>query len=84
MRSRLARLPALLSLSVVVLAASCTNPRVQAQTAQALNDAADQISGLQSDVADLSTQLDSLRSVVAHQDTTIRRIAAVYNVPISE
>ena len=84
MHSRCGRLSVLLSLSAVVFAASCANPRVQAQTAQALNDAANEISGLQSDVADLSTQLDSLRSIVAHQDTTIRRIAAVYNVPISE
>jgi uncharacterized protein YceH (UPF0502 family) len=66
------------------LAAGCANPRAEANTAQALNDAANEISGLRSDVADLETQLDSLRGVVAHQDTSIRRIAAVNNVPISE
>lgn len=66
------------------LAAGCANPRAEANTAQALNDAANEISGLRSDVADLQTRLDSLREVVAHQDTTIRRIAAVYNVPISQ
>ena len=84
MHSRCGRLFVLLPLFALVFAVSCTNPRVQAQTAQALNDAANEINGLQSDIADLSTQLDSLRSIVAHQDTTIRRIAAVYNVPISE
>lgn len=65
------------------LAGGCANPRTEANTAQALNDAANEISGLRSDVADLETRLDSLHDIVAHQDTTIRRIAAVYNVPIS-
>ncbi|HMA24962.1 MAG TPA: hypothetical protein VKP00_13230 [Gemmatimonadaceae bacterium] len=45
-------------------------------TAQALNDAANEIGGLKSDVAQLQTDLDSLRSVVARQDSVINRIVA--------
>ena len=63
--------------------ASCGNPRTEANVAQALNDAALEISGLKNDLAQLSTQLDSLRQVVAKQDSTISRIAAVNNIPIS-
>ena len=57
-------------------AMSCTNPRAEAATAQALNDAANEIGGLKNDVAQLQTDLDSLRSVVARQDSVISRIVA--------
>jgi hypothetical protein len=42
-----------------------------------------EISGLKNDMALLSTEIDSLRQVVAKQDSTIARIAAVNNIPIS-
>lgn len=62
-------------------AASCTTPREQAAIAQALNDAANEIGGLKSDVAQLQTDLDSLRQVVAKQDTIISHIAEVNHIP---
>ena len=62
-------------------AASCTTPREQAAVAQALNDAANEIGGLKSDVAQLQSDLDSLRQVVAKQDTIISRIAEVNHIP---
>ncbi len=66
----------LLAAAVVVCTAGCTNPRAEAATAQALNDAANEIGGLKNDVAQLQTDLDSLRSVVARQDSVISRIVA--------
>jgi outer membrane murein-binding lipoprotein Lpp len=67
----------LLILAVAVLGtAGCTNPRAEAATAQALNDAANEIGGLKNDVAQLQADLDSLRAVVAKQDTVISRILA--------
>jgi peptidoglycan hydrolase CwlO-like protein len=66
----------LLALVVLLDSASCTNPRAEAATAQALNDAANEISGLKNDVAQLQTDLDSLRSVVAKQDSVLTRIVA--------
>jgi hypothetical protein len=62
--------------------AGCTSPRAQANVAQALNDAATEISGLRNDLAMLQAQLDSLRDVMAKQDSNITRIAAVNNVPL--
>jgi peptidoglycan hydrolase CwlO-like protein len=62
---------------------ACDNPRTTANVAQALNDAATEISGLRNDLASMQTQLDSLRDVMAKQDSNIARIAAVNNVPIS-
>ena len=63
-----------LVLLTAVCAASCVNPRAEAATAQALNDAANEIGGLKSDVAQLQTDLDSLRTVVARQDSVLNRI----------
>jgi predicted nucleic acid-binding Zn-ribbon protein len=63
--------------------ASCGNPRTEANVAQALNDAANEISGLKNDIADLQTQMDSLRTMLIKQDSTISRIAAANNIPIS-
>ena len=62
-------------------ASACVSPRTQAATAQALNDAASEIDGLKGDVAQVQSDLDSLRQVVAHQDTVINRLAALNNVP---
>jgi outer membrane murein-binding lipoprotein Lpp len=63
--------------------ASCTNPRTEANVAQALNDAATEISGLKNDIADLQTQMDSLRTLLMKQDTTISRIADANHIPIA-
>ena len=67
--------PLLIGLAVLC-AASCTNPRAEAATAQALDDAANEIGGLKNDVAQLQTDLDSLRSVVARHDSVLARIVA--------
>jgi uncharacterized protein YceH (UPF0502 family) len=66
----------LLVSSAALFSAACGNPRSEAAVAQALNDAANEIGGLKSDIAQLQTDLDSLRNVVARQDSTITRIVA--------
>lgn len=83
MRSRFIRRPACITMFAMTLLPlyGCGNARAEAAMAQELNDAANQISGLKSDVADLNTALDSLRTVVARQDTLINRIATVSNIP---
>lgn len=67
----------------VLLVPACTNPRAEANVAQALNDASVEISGLKNDIAQLSTEIDSLRQALIKQDSTIARIAAANNIPIS-
>jgi hypothetical protein len=71
-----------LALATVALAA-CANPRTEAGVAQALNDAANEINGLKNDVSQLQVQIDSLHEMLMKQDSTIARIAAVNNIPIS-
>ena len=75
------RILAFVAATVVITA--CDNPRTSANVAQALNDAATEISGLRNDLAMLQAQLDSMRDVMAKQDSNIARIAAVNNIPIS-
>jgi septal ring factor EnvC (AmiA/AmiB activator) len=70
------RTSSLIMVCAVLCTASCTNPRAEAATAQALNDAANEIGGLKNDVAQLQTDLDSLRTVVAKQDSAISRLVA--------
>lgn len=67
--------------ALAVLAAGCANPRTEANTAQALNDAATEISGLRNDVAQIQDQVDSLRAMVMKQDSLITRVMAVNNIP---
>lgn len=59
------------------------NPAADAATAQALTEIADQLGALQQDNAALQTQVDSLRTVVARQDTVLRRLANMAGVSIT-
>jgi hypothetical protein len=83
-RSRLMRFPRYCApLVALSLMAACGNPRTEANVAQALNDAALEISALKNDMAQLSTEIDSLRTALIKQDSTLSRIAAVNNIPVS-
>ena len=75
-------LAAMLAIVVLLTGSSCATPRGQAAIMQELNDAATEINGLKSDIANLQTQLDSMRTILAKHDTSITRIANVNNVPI--
>ena len=74
-------LPLLAGVAGVAGLASCANPRTETNVAQALSDAATEIGGLKSDIADLQSRLDSLGEVVAKQDTLIDRIADINHIP---
>lgn len=70
------RILRMLAVGWASLLVGCGNPRAEAATAQALNDAANEISGLKNDMGQLQTDLDSLRQVVARQDSAIVAIKA--------
>jgi hypothetical protein len=76
MRRRPLLLPAALLLS------ACRDPRAEANIAQAMIDMGTQFSAFQQDLGLLQSQVDSLRMIVARQDTMIVRLAAAANVPI--
>ena len=66
---------------LLVASASCANPKAQAAIAQELNDAATEISAVKGDIAQLQSDVDSLRQVIAKQDTVISRLVEVTHVP---
>lgn len=59
----------------------CRDPRAEANIAQAMIDVGTQIASMQQDYAILQHELDSLRTVVARQDTTISRLASLAGLP---
>ena len=61
---------------------SCRDPRAEANIAQAMTDVGTQITAMQQDYAVLQGQVDSLRGVVARQDTIIGRLASMAGLPI--
>ena len=64
-------------LLALVLVGSCRDPRAEANVAQAMIDLGTQVSSMQQDYAILQAQVDSLRGVVAHQDSIITRLAGM-------
>lgn len=69
---------------VAVLAlSSCRDPRAEANIAQAMTDVGTQLNAMQQDYAILQSQVDSLRTVVARQDTILGRLASMAGLPIS-
>ncbi|HET7631472.1 MAG TPA: hypothetical protein VFK16_04065 [Gemmatimonadaceae bacterium] len=68
-------------LTLVLLLGSCVNPRTQTNMAQAVMDMGTAVQNMQQDLADATYQLDSLRAVVAYQDTLIQRLATLTHVP---
>lgn len=61
---------------------ACRDPRAEANIAQAMIDVGTQISAMQQDYAILQHELDSLRTVVARQDTIVLRLASLAGLPL--
>jgi hypothetical protein len=68
--------------TAATLLSSCRDPRAEANIAQAMTDVGTQLSAMQQDYAVLQGQVDSLRGVVARQDTIIGRLASMAGLPI--
>lgn len=66
-----------------LLLGSCRDPRAEANIAEAMIQVGTEISTMRQDLAVLQSQVDSLRGVVARQDTVITKLATLTNVPAS-
>jgi hypothetical protein len=72
-----------LALAAILLSAlSCRDPRAEANIAQAMMDVGTSLSQINQDIGELHFKLDSLREVVAKQDTLIVRLANLAGMPI--
>lgn len=72
-----------LALLVVAGLAGCRDPRAEANVAQAMTELGTTLTLIQQDYAALQSQVDSLREVVAKQDTVIVRLASLTGLPLS-
>ena len=70
-------------LAAVLLVSGCRNMRAEANVAEAMIQIGNQISGMQQDYSALQFSVDSLRQVVARQDTLINRLASLAGMPLS-
>jgi hypothetical protein len=66
-------------LLATLLLASCRDPRAEANIAEAMIQVGTEMSALRQDYAVLQSQVDSLRSVVARQDTLLARLETFAN-----
>jgi hypothetical protein len=66
-----------------VLLSGCRDPRAEANIAQAMTEVGTQLTAIQQDYAILQQEVDSLRGVVARQDTIVGRLASMAGLPIS-
>jgi hypothetical protein len=79
----MARLLAMAVAAATLVLLSCRDPRAEANIAQAMTDVGTQLTAMQQDYAILQSQVDSLRGVVARQDTIIGRLASMAGLPYS-
>ena len=63
---------------------SCRDPRAEANIAQAMMDVGTALNQTQQDLGDLHNQIDSLKEVVARQDTVIRKLANIAGVQVPQ
>jgi len=65
----------------VIPLTTCMNPRVQENMAQAMTEFGSEMVAMRQDLGDLQNTLDSLRQVVAKQDTIIGRLTTLAGIP---
>ncbi len=73
---------ALLLAAAVGISASCSTPQGEAARAQQVLEMGDAVNATKNEISELRGTLDSLRVVVAKQDTTIARLANVTGVVV--
>ncbi|MDB4916713.1 MAG: hypothetical protein JWM95_4357 [Gemmatimonadetes bacterium] len=67
---------------VLVAVAGCRSPMADANMVEQMRQLGDELNGARQDAAAMHDQLDSLRVVVAKQDTLLRTLAGMANVPV--
>jgi septal ring factor EnvC (AmiA/AmiB activator) len=72
----------LCAVAIILSAASCANPKVQADIMAEVNRAADEINAQRQDMAVLQEQIDSLKTAMVKQDSVIMKLANLAGVQI--
>jgi hypothetical protein len=72
----------LLIAAVTLVPAGCSSPRQLAYLNDQMNQAAAAVADIRNTMSGMQDSIDSLRTVVAKQDSTIVKLAAATNVEI--
>jgi len=67
--------------TTLLLAPGCRSPQSDAYLIEQIRQMGDELNASRQQAADLQSQLDSLRGVVARQDTLLTRIAGMAGIP---
>jgi len=67
---------------VLVGLASCRNPAADASVTEQMRQVGDELNAVRQEAAAMHEQIDSLRLTVARQDTLLRQLAGMANVPV--
>lgn len=67
---------------VLVGLASCRNPAADASMTEQMRQVGDELNAARQEAAAMHEQIDSLRLTVARQDTLLRQLAGMANVPV--
>ena len=70
-----------LAATVFALITGCRSPASDAYILEQLRQMADELNSSRQQTADLQIQLDSIRVIVARQDTLLTRLAGMAGVP---
>lgn len=71
-----------LLVALLITITACRNPQADAQVAEQLRQLSDELNGARQDQAAVHDQVDSLRIIVARQDTLLRQLAGMAGVPV--
>ena len=66
----------------LLVCAACRNPQADMLIAEQMRAMGDELNASRQETATMHDQIDSLRIVVAKQDTLLRRLAGMANVPV--
>lgn len=72
----------LVPILLVSLAAACRSPKADAAIAEQMQQMGDELNAVRQDNALTAERVDSLRVLVARQDTLLRQLASMANVPV--
>ena len=67
--------------AILLAASSCMNPKVQADIMGEVQRAADEINAQRQEMALMQEQIDSLKFVMAKQDTVIKKLMNLAGIP---
>jgi hypothetical protein len=78
------RIPTTVAAALILATAGCATPKFQADVATQLRAAADEMQLQRQDMALMQEQIDSLKVVLARQDSTIRKLANLAGIGMGE